>query len=123
MSPADFMRQYEARTDAHDLEGTLALIDAEAVYLFSDGSSHIGKEAIAEVLASNFANIVDETYRIADLRWLASTADLAACVYTFHWAGTIDGRPASGNGRGTSLLRRDGESWLVVHEHLSKGGL
>ncbi|MEO6012788.1 MAG: DUF4440 domain-containing protein [Devosia sp.] len=123
MPPVEFMRLYESRTGAHDLDGTLALIADDAVYLFSDGSSHVGKAAIAKVLASNFNSIIDETYAIRDLSWLATSGDIAACVYTFHWSGTIDGRPASGNGRGTSVLKRNGDGWLVVHEHLSKGGL
>ena len=118
-----FMRRYAENTDAHRLEATLAMIADDAVYLFSDGTSHVGKAAIADVLARNFAAIGDETYRIGDVRWLLQTSDAAMCVYVFEWSGIIDGMPASGGGRGTSVLRRDSESWLVVHEHLSKGGL
>jgi ketosteroid isomerase-like protein len=121
--PAEFMRRYAENTDAHRLEATLAMIADDAVYLFSDGTSHVGKAVIADVLAKNFAAITDETYRIGDLRWLLRTSDAATCVYVFDWSGVIDGKPAAGGGRGTSVLRRDGESWLVVHEHLSKGGL
>jgi ketosteroid isomerase-like protein len=121
--PAAFMRRYAEATDGHRLEATLAMIADDAVYLFSDGTAHIGKAAIADVLARNFEAIGDETYRIRDVRWLLNTDDAAACVYVFAWSGLIDGKPATGSGRGTSVLRRDGESWLVVHEHLSKGGL
>lgn len=121
--PAEFLSLYARSTDAHRLEPTLAMIADDAVYLFSDGTSHVGKAAIADALAKNFAAIGYETYRIRDVRWLVRTGDVATCVYVFEWSGVIDGKPASGSGRGTSVLRRDGESWLVVHEHLSKGGL
>lgn len=121
--PAEFMRRYAENTDAHRLEATLAMIADDAIYLFSDGSSHVGKPAIAEVLEKNFAAIVGETYRIGGTRWLVNGGEAAACVYVFEWSGTIEGKPASGNGRGSSVLRRSGESWLVVHEHLSRGGL
>ena len=67
--PAEFMRRYAENTDAHRLEATLAMIADDAIYLFSDGSSHVGKPAIAEVLEKNFAAIVGETYRIGDMRW------------------------------------------------------
>jgi uncharacterized protein (TIGR02246 family) len=123
MSPTEFMHAYEAATNAHDLEGTLALIADDAVYLFSDQSSHVGKDAIRAVLQANFVAISNETYSIHELRWLAESDEVAACVYAFDWSGEIDGKPARGNGRGTSVLRRVDGSWRVAHEHLSSGGL
>lgn len=123
MSPTEFMRAYEAATNTHDLEGTLALIADDAVYLFSDESSHVGKAAIRAALRANFDAISNETYRIHDLRWLAASDEVAACIYSFDWSGEIDGKPAGGAGRGTSVLRRVAGDWRVVHEHLSHGGL
>jgi ketosteroid isomerase-like protein len=75
--PAAFMRRYAENTDAHRLEATLAMIADDAIYLFSDGSSHVGRAAIAEVLAKNFVAITDETYRIRDIRWLVEGNDAA----------------------------------------------
>lgn len=123
MSPAEFMRAYEAATNAHDLGATLELIADDAVYLFSDQTAHVGKGATGEVLRANFASIRNETYRISEPSWLASSEEIAACVYEFAWSGEIDGRPASGRGRGTSVLRRVDGNWRVAHEHLSAGGL
>jgi ketosteroid isomerase-like protein len=123
MTPQQFMQLYERRTNAHDLDGTLALIADDAIYLFSDGSSYVGKAAIAEILKHNFAAIRDETYSLHEHHWLVMADDAAACAYVFRWVGEIDGKPASGDGRGTSVIKRAGERWLVVHEHLSKGGL
>jgi uncharacterized protein (TIGR02246 family) len=123
MSPADFMRVYEKATAAHDLEATLDLIADDAVYLFSNQSSHLGKPAIREALAKNFDTIKAETYGIRDISWLAATDEIAACVYEFHWSGEIDGKPVSGHGRGTTVLRRIDGAWRVAHEHLSAGRL
>ena len=121
MTPDEFMSLYERATASHDLDATLALIAEDAVYLFSDSSSHIGKTQIRTVLANNFNAIRNERYHLANLRWLAISEHLAICIYEFSWSGEIDGIPRAGQGRGTSVLRRTGEGWLVLHEHLSAG--
>jgi ketosteroid isomerase-like protein len=121
MTPAEFIREYENASRTHGLEHTLRLIDENAVYWFSDGSSHVGKGAIERVLRRNFDLIEGEDYRISDVVWVAQSPDLAACTYRFDWSGKVRGTPASGSGRGTSVLARRGDSWVVVHEHLSKG--
>ena len=120
MTPAEFLREYEASNRVHGLEHTLRMIDESAVYWFSDGSSHIGKQAVERALCRNFEAIKDEDYKIRDVVWVAQSADVAVCIYRFEWRGIVRGVPASGSGRGTSVLTRRGDSWLVVHEHLSK---
>ena len=110
-------------TAAHDLDATLNLIADDAIYLFSNRTSHIGKAAIREVLIANFESIRSEAYKIRNLQWLVISKEVAACVYEFAWSGEIDDKPASGGGRGTSILRCIDGDWLVVHEHLSPGPL
>jgi ketosteroid isomerase-like protein len=121
MTPAEFLREYETSGRAGGVEHTLRLIDDDAVYWFSDGTAHVGKSAIERAIRRNFKLIKDETYRISDVVWVAHTSDIAACVYRFDWSGILAGTPASGWGRGTAVLARRGDSWVVVHEHLSKG--
>ena len=121
MTPAEFIREYETSTRDHGLEHTLKLIDENAVYWFSDGSSHVGKAAVEQAIRHNFEAIENENYRISDIVWVAESADVAACIYRFEWSGIVRGAPASGVGRGTGILTRRGDSWVVVHEHLSKG--
>ena len=123
MSPEDFLRSYEAAPASHDLEATLALIADDAVYLFSNQASHFGKGAIREALRRNFDAIVAETYAISDVTWLVSLPEVAVALYQYRWSGKIQGKDASGGGRGTTVLRREGDSWRVVHEHLSAGRL
>jgi ketosteroid isomerase-like protein len=123
MSPAEFMRAYETVLNAHDLDGTLALIADDAVFLFSNETSHVGKAAVAVAIGANFDAIKLETYRVSGLRWLAESDDVAVCIYQYHWAGEIGGQAMIGGGRGTNVLRRDDGAWRIVHEHLSRGGL
>ena len=121
MTIDEFIKMYENATNRHDLVGTLALIDEAAIYLFSDESVHIGKNAIEKVLKRNFDLIEGERYSLANLTWLARTDELAVCVYDYSWSGKIAGEPASGSGRGTSVIKRSGSGWKVIHEHLSRG--
>lgn len=121
MTPAEFLREYETSGRTGGVEQTLRMIDEHAVYWFSDGTSHVGKSAVERAIRRNFDLIKNETYRISDVVWVAQSSDSAACVYRFDWSGIIQGAPASGSGRGTSVLARRGDGWVVVHEHLSKG--
>lgn len=117
----EFMKVYERATNSHDLEATLSLIDEDAIYLFSDQSVHVGKQAIERVLKRNFELIQDERYSIDNLTWIAKSGEVAVCVYDYSWSGIINDKPASGSGRGTTVLNHSGHSWKVVHEHLSRG--
>ena len=117
----EFMVAYEQATNSHDIEATQSLVDDQAVYLFSDGSTHVGKPAIERVLRKNFDLIKEENYAIDNLTWLVDTGEVAACVYDYSWSGLINGEPASGSGRGTTVLRRSENGWKVIHEHLSRG--
>ena len=71
-----FMKAYERATNSHDLEATLALIDEEAIYLFSDESVHVGRAAIGQAMQRNFDLIQDETYSITGCRFWTSSVCL-----------------------------------------------
>lgn len=117
----EFMLAYERATNSHDVDATLARVHEQAVYFFSDESVHVGKGAIEKVLRRNFELIEGEEYAISNLRWLVNSGDVAACVYDYAWSGLIGGQPASGSGRGTTVLQRSQDGWKVIHEHLSRG--
>jgi ketosteroid isomerase-like protein len=121
MTPDEFLREYETSGRTGGVEKTLSLIDDRAVYWFSDGTAHVGKRAIERVFRDNADLIREETYRISDVAWIAESPAVAACTFRFDWSGIVRGAPASGGGRGTIVLSRRGDSWAVVHEHLSKG--
>lgn len=118
-TPAQFMRRYERATNQHDFTVLAPLIAPDAVYWFTDGS-YRGRAAIEEAVSRTFAAIRDEVYEIHDLDWVTVGEESAVCRYRFHWTGLVDGKPASGEGRGTNVLtRRDGR-WQILHEHLSR---
>jgi ketosteroid isomerase-like protein len=121
MTPDEFLREYESSGKVGGVENTMRLIDDAAVYWFSDATAHVGKQAIERVFRQNQELIREETYRIGEVVWVARSVDVAVCIFRFDWSGLVHGSPAAGSGRGTLVLSRRGESWSVVHEHLSKG--
>jgi len=54
MTPYQFMREYESSGRVGGVEHTLRLIDGDAVYWFSDGTSHVGKAANERVIRSKW---------------------------------------------------------------------
>lgn len=116
--PTAFLRRYEQATNSHDVDRVMPLIAEGAVYWFSDGS-HRGLPEIREAISRTFAAIQDEVYEIRDVEWVVLAADHAVCRYRFRWTGTVEGRPRSGEGRGTNVLVRQGGAWRMAHEHLS----
>jgi ketosteroid isomerase-like protein len=59
MTPDEPMRAYEAAADAHDLHAVLAFIADDAVYWFSNESSHLGKAEVERAIGDNFESIHD----------------------------------------------------------------
>ena len=67
---------------------------------------------------SIFAAIQDEKYAITEVHWVKQIDQMAVCCYVFEWSGLINGQPAHGAGRGTSVIVKEGEEWLLLSEHL-----
>jgi hypothetical protein len=63
--------------------------------------------------------IRDEVYEIRDLEWVALTSTYAVCRYRFSWTGVVDGKPRSGQGRGTNVVVYREGAWKMLHEDLS----
>jgi uncharacterized protein (TIGR02246 family) len=116
--PVTFLKEYEQRTNAHDVGAWSELIADDATYWFTNGT-HVGKQAIVDAVAYNFRVITEETYRISDVEWVHSGDDVAVVRYRFDWVGIQDGRTARGSGRGTNVMSRREGHWLMTHEHLS----
>src|SRR5258708_35904266 len=120
MWPEEFMKESELSNRQHDLERVRSLISEDALFWFSNATSHPGIERIAEAIKYDFTTIEDDHYEVGPIRWIVRTDTCAVCVYAFRWTGKIGGPPAQGSGRGTSVLQKRDGRWLMVHEHLSK---
>ena len=118
MTPQDLLKLYETRINLHQFDAVAPLIAADAVFWFNDGS-FVGQAAIRGAFERTWAGLADETYWLTYLHWIAIGGQAASCIYQFNWKATIDGREASGIGRGTSVFRSEGDGWQIVHEHLS----
>ncbi len=119
MTPEHVLALYEQKINSHRFEELVPLFSDNAVIWFSDGS-HRGLEAIRIAFEETWAKIADETYWLEDRQWLGTGDETAACIYTFHWTGLWDGRPARGKGRGTTVLCKEAGTWKITHEHLSR---
>lgn len=118
MAAREFIKQYEAALATQDWADVAPLISDRATVIFSNGARYVGKDAIRRAYAHNFTTIKNEDYRIENVQWLIEAPDSAANMFDFYWAGVIDGREASGSGRGTAVLARAPNGWVLVGEQL-----
>ena len=122
--PADFVAAYEAALATQDWEQVAPLIHDDCVAVFTEDTFR-GKAEVEAAFRKTFALIQDETYHISDVHVIRQTADLVVLSYDFAWSGIIDGQPAAGGGRGTSVLVMEDGRWLLLYEHLgppARGG-
>lgn len=118
MSAVDTLKAYEQRINQHDFDALVELVAPHATFWFSDGSHH-GHTEIRRAFEQTWRALADETYWLDQLEWIAQGEAAAACTYRFNWRAMIEGQPASGSGRGTSVLAVTNSGWQIVHEHLS----
>lgn len=121
MTPEEALRAYEAALGTQDWAQVEPLVHPDVTVTFSDGACHRGREAVGAAFSRNFASIEDERYALEDVEWVATGPCHAVCTYRFRWSGLVGGEPASGAGRGTSVLTNEGGSWLLLAEHLGPG--
>jgi ketosteroid isomerase-like protein len=118
VTAAEHLRAYEAALGTQEWALVEPLLHDDVCVTFSDGSVHRGKQAVGAAFSRNFELIEDEQYELSDVEWIAADPTHAVCVYRFRWSGRIDGKPASGGGRGTTVLKLEDGGWLVLVEHL-----
>jgi ketosteroid isomerase-like protein len=117
-NPEEFLKAYETALATQDWQTVSPLIHEKACVTFSDGSVYMGKAEVQRAFERNFSLIQDEKYAISDIYWVQKTQDFAVCLFAFHWQGVIQGKPASGSGRGTSFLVYEKGKWFLISEHL-----
>lgn len=120
MSPENFIKQYETALGTQNWKQVKAFIHPSACITFSDGSRHVGKEAIQKAFERNFALIQNEEYSMSKIQWILKKKNTAYFIFDFAWKGLINGSEASGSGIGNMLLRKEEDTWLVLAENLHK---
>lgn len=118
MSASEFIKFYEAALRSQDWAKVAPLINEDARVVFSNGVLLDGKAAIQAAYEHNFSTIQNENFQILNVHWVLNGQDSAAYMFDFTWTGLIDGRKASGSGRGTTVLQRRGDGWVLVAEQL-----
>ena len=118
MEPEDFVRTYEYALATQDWNRVEPLVHTDACVTFSNGTVHKGKAEVQKAFENNFALIKDEKYSITNVHWVMKSPETAVYLFEFNWSGIINDKPASGAGRGTSVLIKSGEKWQLLVEHL-----
>jgi len=108
---------YENALETQRWENVSPLIHDHCTVTFSEGT-HIGKSAVEAAFRKTFELIEDERYSMSDLHWIMRTDAFAVFSFTFAWSGVIRGKPASGGGRGTSVIVNQNGAWQLITEHL-----
>lgn len=111
------LSSYVVALNTHSWDQIAPHIAQDAVFLFTE-DTFIGHAAAKASFEKTFALIQDEVFSLHDVVWTVVTDEVAACHYEFRWKGLISGQPASGGGRGTSILRKVHDHWFIAHEHL-----
>jgi ketosteroid isomerase-like protein len=116
MDHAASLAAYVESLNTHSWDQIAPHVAEDAVFIFTE-DTFVGKAAAKASFEKTFKLIENEVFSLHDIQWTAVTDDVAACHYEFRWKGLISGRESSGGGRGTTILRKGDDRWLVAHEH------
>jgi ketosteroid isomerase-like protein len=118
MSPEEFVQAYEQALATQDWKQVEPLVHPDVCVTFSNGAVNKGISEVKAAFEKNFSSIKDEEYSMTKLHWVMRGGETAVYLFDFQWKGIIDGKPAHGAGRGTSVLIKDKDGWLLLVEHL-----
>ena len=121
-SPQACATEFTAALIGRDIDAALALITDDVVFFYSNGSTILGKDAVAALMTASWQMVENYKYATLDSTWITQTPAAAAVIYSFEWSGTARGADVKGAGRGTRVFSKaPGSGWLIGHEHLSAG--
>ncbi len=115
--PERFLSTYETALASQEWEKVDPLIHEDCVVTFNDGT-YMGKTAVEGAFRRTFDLIEDEKFNISNVHWVLQKEETAVYIFNFSWSGIIQGKIASGGGRGTSVLIREKGNWQLLCEHL-----
>lgn len=118
MNPEKFIQNYEQALASQDWSRVEPLVHKDACVTFSNGAVHKGKSAVKAAFEKNFSLIKDEEYSISNVHWVMKGNETAVYLFEFNWSGIINDKPATGSGKGTSVLVKENDQWKLLVEHL-----
>ena len=118
MSAKELMKKYAEEINKHDFNLIIPLISDDCKFWFTSGT-YSGLEQTRNAFEKTWNMIKEEVYSLSDMEWITESDHAAACTYTYHWKGLIDGQIREGKGRGTSCFHKGTDGWKIIHEHLS----
>lgn len=119
VGPGEFVKALNAKYRAGDLQGILGSMDENVLIFVSDEPQPwAGKSAVEQKLRAFFSE-----YRIVNSGerdfYTQQQGEMALVAYLYETEMQHAGRSVKVSGKETYVLRRDGDSWKVVHDHLS----
>jgi ketosteroid isomerase-like protein len=121
VTPADFAASLVGAFATGDVEGYFAHFDPDATFLFHDTPGRLESRAAYEAQWAQWER--DHGFRVAACtssnQRVQEYDGLAVFTHDVHTVRIVDGVEDAVDERETIVLRRSGESWTCVHEHLS----
>ena len=117
-----FLERFEALAVREDFALIHDLIDEQAVFRFNDGD-FVGRAAIQAAFEKTWRgdpSVRKARFYLTDIVVLTTDVRTATATYTWTWEGAQGDRSFAIRGRGTRVLVADGDSFRIVHEHLSR---
>lgn len=118
MNPEEFIKSYEEALASQDWNRVLPLMHEDVCVTFSNGAVHKGMIEVRKAFEKNFSLIKDESYFITNVHWVMKNTETAVYLFDFNWNGMINDKPASGSGRGSSVIAHVNGKWQLLLEHL-----
>lgn len=121
-SATQFLHRFEELAAQENFDLIQHLIHDDAVFRFNDGD-FVGKAAIRAVFEKTWkgsAGVKKDRFYLTDVVILSVDQRSASATYTYHWEGSMDGKPFRIRGRGTRVLVQHDGQVQIVHEHLSR---
>ena len=118
----EFLNRFEATAEKENFDLIEDMVHEDAVFRFNDGD-FVGRPAVRGAFERTWkgsANVKKERFYLTDIQVLTVDANSATATYTYHWEGSMDGRPFRIQGRGTRVLVVLNGRMQIIHEHLSR---
>jgi len=117
-----FLDRFEALAAREDFALIRDLIDERAFFRFNDGD-FVGRAAIQAAFEKTWRgdpSVKKARFHLSDIEVLTTDHRTATATYTWHWEGSQGTQTFVVRGRGTRVLVAAGDSFRIVHEHLSR---